>query len=236
MLLVIDVGNTQTLIGLYSGVELTHHWRSSTNAERTADEHALLVSQFLDLAGLDIGTAVTGMAVSSVVPRITASLRDMSERWLRVPTVVIEPGTRTGIPILYENPKEVGADRVANAVGAYDLYGGPTIVVDFGTATTLDAVSAKGEYLGGAIIPGVEISLDALFARAARLPRVELTEPRSVIGRTTVESIQSGVIYGYSALVDGLVERMEEELGDATVLATGGLSGVIGPLCRTIEH
>jgi len=236
MLLVIDVGNTQTLIGLYDKVDLTHHWRSSTNAERTADEHALLVSQFLDLAGLDIGAAVTGMAVSSVVPRITAALRDMSERWLRVPTVVIEPGTRTGIPILYENPKEVGADRIANAVGAYDLYGGPTIVVDFGTATTLDAVSAKGEYLGGAIIPGIEISLDALFGRAAALRRVELVEPRSVIGKTTIESIQSGAVYGFTEQVDGLVRRMEAELGECTVVATGGLSDLISPLSTKIQH
>src|SRR3954452_3625241 len=223
MLLVIDVGNTQTLIGLYSGVELTHHWRSSTNAERTADEHALLVSQFLDLAGLDVGTTVTGMAVSSVVPRITASLRDMSERWLNVPTVVIEPGTRTGIPILYENPKEVGADRIANAVGAYDLYGGPTIIVDFGTATTIAAVSAGGESPGGAILPGVEIAMDALFGRAAGLRRVDLQPPKHVIGKSTAESIQSGTIYGFSAQVDGLVDRFVAELGECTVISTGGL-------------
>ena len=223
MLLVIDVGNTQTLIGLYLGTELTHHWRASTNAERTVDEHALLISQFLDLANLDVMTDVTGMAISSVVPRITAALRDMSERWIRVPTVVIEPGTRTGIPILYDNPKDVGADRIANAVAAYDLYGGPTIVVDFGTATTFDAVSAKGEYLGGAIIPGIEISLDALFGRAAALRRVELVEPRSVIGKTTVEAIQSGAVYGFTDQVDGLV-------------STGGLAELIAPLSTTIHH
>jgi type III pantothenate kinase len=236
MLLVIDVGNTQTLIGLYRGHDLSHHWRASTNAERTADEHALLVSQFLDLADIDVATDVDGLAVSSVVPRITAALRDMSERWFQVPTVVIEPGTRTGMPILYENPKEVGADRIANAVGAFDLYGGPTIVVDFGTATTFDAISAKGEYLGGAIIPGVEISLDALFGRAAALRRVELVEPRSVIGRTTVESIQSGAVYGFTEQVDGLVRRFTRELGESTVIATGGLSTLIAPLSTTIEH
>jgi type III pantothenate kinase len=236
MLLVIDVGNTQTLIGLYQGPELVHHWRASTNAERTVDEHALLVSQFLDLANLDVMVDVSGMAISSVVPRITAALRDMSERWIRVPTVVIEPGTRTGMPILYENPKDVGADRIANAVAAYDLYGGPTIVVDFGTATTFDAVSAKGEYLGGAIIPGIEISLDALFGRAAALRRVELVEPRSVIGKTTVEAIQSGAVYGFTDQVDGLVRRFEQEMGEATVVSTGGLAELIAPLSSTIHH
>lgn len=236
MLLVIDVGNTQTLIGLYDGPDLIHHWRAATNAERTADEHALLVSQFLSLPGLDAGEVVSGVAISSVVPRITAALREMTERWLLVPTIVIEPGVRTGIPILYDNPKEVGADRIANAVAAYDVYGGPAIVVDFGTATTFDAISAKGEYLGGAIIPGIEISLDALFGRAAALRRVELIEPRNVIGKSTVESIQSGAVYGFAAQVDGLVGRFEQELGVCTVVATGGLAGLIAPLATSIHH
>jgi type III pantothenate kinase len=145
-------------------------------------------------------------------------------------------GVRTGMPVLYDNPKEVGADRIANAVGAFDLYGGPTIVVDFGTATTFDIISAKGEYLGGAIVPGIEISLDALFGRAAALRRVELVEPRSVIGKTTVESVQSGVIYGYSALVDGMCDRIEEQIGESTVLATGGLADLIAPVAESIEH
>src|SRR3712207_574499 len=226
MLLVIDVGNTQTLIGIYQGIELTHHWRASTNAERTADEHALLVAQFLDLADLDVMSDVKGMAGSSGGARITAAIRDMSERWMSVPTVVIEPGTRTGMPILYENPKEVGADRIANAVAAYDLYGGPTIVVDFGTATTFDAVSARGEYLGGAIIPGIEVSVDALGDRGAQLRRVEIAKPRSVIGKNTVEALQSGILYGFAGQVDGVVERMTAELAedpaDVTVMATGG--------------
>src|SRR5205823_5765372 len=156
VLLTIDVGNTQTVIGLHDGPDLIQHWRVSTNAERTADEHALLVSELLDLQGFDAEEVVTGIAVSSTVPTLTKALRDMADRWFDVPTVVLEPGVRSGMPILYDNPKEVGADRIANAVGAYDRFGGPTIVVDFGTATTFDVVSARGEYLGGAIVPGVE--------------------------------------------------------------------------------
>jgi type III pantothenate kinase len=181
-------------------------------------------------------TDVSGMAVSSVVPRVTASLRDMSERWIKVPIVVIEPGTKTGLPILTENPKDVGADGVANAVAAYDLYGGPTVVVDFGTATRFDIVSAKGEYLGTTIIPGIEISLDALFGRAAALRRVELVEPRSVIGKTTVEAIQAGAVYGFTDQVDGLVHRFEKELGECTVISTGDVAELIAPLSTTIQH
>jgi len=166
MLLTIDVGNTQTVLGLFDGQTLTHHWRISTNDERTSDEMALLVSELLRLRGIEFHPEELGIAVSSVVPRNTAALRQMADEWFGVKAVVLEPGTRMGMPILYDNPKEVGADRIANAVGAYDRYGGPSIVVDFGTATTFDAISAKGEYLGGAIIPGIEISLDALFGRA----------------------------------------------------------------------
>jgi type III pantothenate kinase len=236
VLIAIDAGNTQTVIGMYDGPELTNHWRISTNAERTADEYALLVSDLLDLIGLDANQAITGMSICSSVPSITAALRDMTERWFAVKTVVLEQGTRSGMPILYDNPKEVGPDRIADAVAAYDLYGGPTIVVDFGTATTFEAVSAKGEYLGGAIIPGIEISLDALFGRAAALRRVELVEPRNVIGKTTVESIQSGAVYGFAAQVDGLVARFEAELGECTVVSTGGLAGLITPLTQSIEH
>ena len=235
MLLALDAGNTQTVIGLYDGATLLHHWRIATDVERTADEHALVVAQLLSLQGYGLGS-VTGVAVSSGVPRVTAALREVAVRWLEVDPVVVEPGTRTGVPILYDNPKEVGADRIANAVGAYDLYGGPTIVVDFGTATTFDAISAKGEYLGGAIVPGVEISLDALFARAALLRRVELVEPRHVIGKSTVESVQSGALYGFAAQVDGLCRRFEAELGPSTVVATGGLSDLITPYSETIGH
>ncbi|MDQ1397411.1 MAG: type pantothenate kinase [Acidimicrobiaceae bacterium] len=236
MLLTIDVGNTQTVIGMFDGEALLHHWRISTNVERTADEHALLVTNLLDLQGYEPERDVSGMSICSSVPPLTAALRDMSDRWFDVKTVVIEPGVRTGMPILYDNPKEVGGDRIADAVAAFDLYGGPTIVVDFGTATTFEAVSERGEYLGGAIIPGIEISLDALFGRAAALRRVELIEPRNVIGKSTVESIQSGAVYGFAAQVDGLVRRFEQELGECTVVATGGLAGLIAPLSASIHH
>ena len=237
MLLAIDVGNTQTVIGLFDGQALAHHWRISTNDERTSDEMALLIADLLRLRGIEFHPERLGIAVSSVVPRNTAALRQMADEWFGVKAVVLEPGTRMGMPILYDNPKEVGADRIANAVGAFDLYGGPSIVVDFGTATTLDAISAKGEYLGGAILPGIEISLDALFARAAALRRFELVEPRNVIGKNTVESMQSGAIYGFTAQVDGLCNRMKRELGDPpSVIATGGLAGLIAPLSSTIQH
>jgi type III pantothenate kinase len=235
VLLAIDVGNTQTVIGLFedSSSELVDHWRIVTVAERTSDELALLIRQFVAWAGT---REVTGMCISSVVPRVTAALRDMAERHFRVAPCIIEPGVRTGMPILYENPKEVGADRIANAVAAYDLYGGPSIVVDFGTATTLDAVSAKGEYLGGAIIPGIEVSMDALFGRAAGLRKVELVPPKHIIGKSTVESIQSGAIYGFTGQVDSLVKRFEQELGESTVIATGGLASLISPFSDTIQH
>ncbi|MDQ1427715.1 MAG: type pantothenate kinase [Acidimicrobiaceae bacterium] len=240
MLLAIDVGNTQTVVGMFGpaasgAAELVHHWRISSHAERTADEMAMIISQLLDLQGIDVDV-VDGIAVASVVPRTTAALREMSEKWFPVTTVIVEPGVRTGMPILYDNPKEVGADRIADAVAAYDLYGGPTIVVDFGTATTVEAISPRGEYLGGAIVPGIEISLDALFGRAAALRRVELVEPRNVIGKNTIEAIQSGAIYGFAAQVDGLCARFEEELGPSTVVATGGLAGLIAPLTESIDH
>jgi type III pantothenate kinase len=235
VLIAIDVGNTETVIGLYDDTELLYHWRIATNAERTADEHAVLVWEFVQLRGVDLTAEKVGVAVSSGVPRVTAALREMTESWFHVTPVILEPGTRTGMPIMYDNPKEVGADRIANAVGAYDLYGGPCIVVDFGTATTVDAVSGKGEYLGGAISPGIEISLDALFGRAALLRRVELVEPPNVIGKNTVESIQSGVIYGFAAQVDGLCARFESELGEASIISTGGLGGLITPHSARIQ-
>jgi type III pantothenate kinase len=185
---------------------------------------------------MDVDEVVTGIAVTSSVPLVTASLRNMAARWFNVPCIVLEPGVRSGMPILYENPKEVGADRIANAIGAYDLYGGPCVVVDLGTATTFDVISAQGQYLGGAIAPGVAISMDALFHHAAALRRVELVEPRSVIGKSTVESIQSGVLYGYASQVDGMCERIADEIGGGTVVATGGLSDVIVPFARRVDH
>jgi type III pantothenate kinase len=251
MLLAIDVGNTQTVVGLYdlepddahnvdrrlADTHLLDHWRVATNAERTADEHALVVQEFLGFHGFSFDEDIAGTVLCSSVPRVTGALRRMTDRYFGHEAVVIEPGIRTGLPILYDNPKEVGADRIADAVAAYDLYKGPIVVVDFGTATTFEAISARGEYMGGAIFPGIDISLDALFERAAALRRVELVEPRHVIGRSTVESMQSGVIYGYTSLVDGMVSRIEAELGEkASVISTGGLSGLITPLSATIDH
>jgi type III pantothenate kinase len=264
VLLAIDAGNTETVIGLYSldaddatlrddeaemgfGIAaeedpsppsgLTHHWRLSTVPTRTPDEHAVLLTQLLDLEGLDIGATVTGIAVSSSVPQVTGELRQMAARWFSgLPCIVLGPGVRSGMPILYDNPKEVGADRVANAIGAYDLFGGPCIVVDMGTATTFDAISEAGEYLGGAIAPGVGISLEALFEHAAALRRVEMVAPRNVIGRSTAESIESGTLYGFADQVDGLCRRFMEELGPCAVVATGGLSELIAPHATLVEH
>jgi type III pantothenate kinase len=236
MLLCIDTGNTQTVIGLFNDAELADHWRIATVAERTADELALMIQQFLGFHGFSFDSAITGVAISSGVPRVTTELREMCERYFGSSPLVLEPGVRSGMPILYDNPKEVGADRIANAVAAYDLYGGPSIVVDFGTANTIEAISEGGEYLGGAIFPGIEISMDALFGRAAALRRVELVAPRNVIGKSTVESIQSGAVYGFSGQVDALVELFQKELGDCTVVATGGLAEPIIRHSHTIQH
>ncbi|HYD10685.1 MAG TPA: type III pantothenate kinase [Acidimicrobiales bacterium] len=240
MLLAVDVGNSETVIGLFEDKpdgDLVDHWRVSTLAERTSDEVALLVQEFLAFHGFSFDTDIAGVAVCSGVPRVTAALRDMTEKYFGFAAVVLEAGVKTGMPILYDNPKEVAADRIANAVGALELYDAPLIVVDFSsTATIFDAISAKGEYLGGTIFPGVEVSLDALVGRAAMLRRVELVEPRSVIGRSVVESIQAGIVYGTVDAVDGIVNRFKKELGDCTVVATGGLAGLVGPLSSTIEH
>lgn len=236
MLLAIDVGNTQTVIGLFNDGELADHWRIATVAERTSDELALMIQQFLGFHGFSFDAQIDGVSITSGVPRLTAALREMTERYFGFPPLVLEPGVRTGMPILYDNPKEVGPDRIANAIAAFDLYGGPSIVVDFGTANTIEAVSVKGEYLGGAIFPGIEISMDALFGRAAGLRRVELSAPQNVIGKSTVESIQSGFIYGYSGQVDALVDLFQLELGECAVVATGGLAELLKPYSRTIQH
>lgn len=249
MLLAIDAGNTQTVVGLYEldddgGVPdierkpddgLLDHWRIATEASRTSDELAVMLQGFLSFRSFSLDD-IDGIAVSSGVPRVTSGLRELAERYLDFDPVVIEPGVRTGIAILVENPKEVGSDRIANAVAAYDVYGGPTIIVDFGTATTCDAVSANGEYLGGAIAPGIEISMDALVGRASALRAVEMKEPRHVLGKSTVECIQSGAVYGFSAQVDGLCSRIQAELGPCTVVSTGGLADLITPLSSQIQH
>ncbi len=246
MLLAVDVGNTQTVVGLYqvtgktaSGCRpeenLLDHWRISTASDRTSDELAVLLQGFLALRRTSF-SEIVGIVVSSGVPRVTATLRDVAERHFDFEPIVIEPGVRTGIRIEYDNPKEVGADRIANAIAAFDLYGGPTIVADFGTATTCDAVSSDGVYLGGAIAPGIEVSMDALIGRAAALRAVELRPPRNVLGKSTVESIQSGAVYGFAAQVDGLCDRIEEELGACTIISTGGLAEMITPFSKRIQH
>jgi len=256
VLLAIDIGNTQTVIGLFGDDDhddevaalsgagersrceegLLDHWRVATYSDRTADEHALMVQEFLGFHGFSFDDDIDGIAISSVVPRATAAFRDMTERYFGFRPVVIEPGVKTGMPVLTDNPREVGADRIANAVGAIDVYGGPTIVIDFGTATTYDAVSARGELLGCAIAPGVDISLDALYQRADALRRVELAEPRHVIGRNTVDALQSGAVYGFAGQVDGICARMVDDLGPSTILATGGLAATIAPYTSSIQH
>ena len=246
MLLAIDVGNTQTVLGLYelgdpASLEtaeggLVGHWRAATNGDATADELAVLIDGFLAVERWELLGHVSGVAVASGVPRITAALRELVAHYFDFEPVLIEPGVRSGIPIRYDDPREVGADRIANAVGAVALYGGPTIVVDFGTGTTFDVISSACEYLGGVISPGVEISLEALFERAAALRSVELTAPRNVIGTSTAESLQSGAIYGYAAQVDGLCGRIMAEIGEATVVGTGGLADLIAPHTACIQH
>jgi type III pantothenate kinase len=234
MLLAVDVGNTQTVLGLFEGERLTEHWRVATEAERTGDELAALYSDLLSLRGLAFDV-VSGISLSSAVPLLVRSYQELAERHIGVPLLVLGPGTRTGIPVLYDDPREVGPDRIANAVAARERYGAPCIVVDFGTSTNFDAVSAQGEYVGGVLAPGIEISMDALFARAARLTKVDFVEPETVIGKTTVSALQSGLVYGFAGQVDGIVERMRAELGDnAPAIATGGLAELIAPHSRTI--
>jgi type III pantothenate kinase len=237
VLLAVNVGNTNTGVGLFRGKELAHRWRLSSSPRRTADEIAVVFGALLQSVGLSFTREITGVVIASVVPAETTELRDMVDRYFGFPPVVVEPGTRTGLPILTDNPREVGADRIVNAIAAHHRFGGPVIVIDFGTATTYDVVSAKGEFLGGVIAPGVQISNAALSASTARLPQVELQAPRSVIGRNTVDAIQSALVYGTAAEADGLVERIRAELGaEAPAVATGGLAWLIAPHCRTIAH
>ena len=238
MLLVVDVGNTQTHVGVFRGDHLLHEWRASTDQNRTADELALMFGEFLSLAELSFSREITGVAICSVVPRATQELRAMALNYFGFAPVVVEPGTRTGIAVVTENPQEVGADRVTNAVAAHAMFpGSAVVVVDFGTATKVDAISARGEFLGGAIAPGVGISAGALFSATAQIRRVELIPPAAAIGRSTRASVQSGVVFGTAALVDGLVERVSDELGDAAnVVATGGLASTVVKHCKTVGH
>jgi type III pantothenate kinase len=233
VLLAIDVGNTNTVLGMYDGDDLVSSWRIKTDARTTADEMALTYRGLL--ADQD---PVTGIVLCSTVPAVLREMRVMLDRYFAdIDTVIVEPGTKTGVPVLTDNPKEVGADRIVNTIAAHHLFGGPCIVVDFGTSTNLDVVSAKGEFLGGALAPGIEISIDALAQRAAQLRKVELVRPRSAIGKNTVEALQSGALYGFAGQVDGLVDRITAELGEVTaVVATGGLAPIVVPESRRITH
>src|ERR1700677_154672 len=251
MLLVLDVGNTNTVLGVFARAakldmggdsdgapryeRLLANWRVATVQRSTVDEYGVLFRNLFSMAGLE-ATGIHGIVISSVVPPLDPVLRQVCERYFNLKPLFIEPGVKTGMPVHYDNPAEVGADRIVNAVAAFEKYGGPCVVVDFGTATTFDCVSAKGEYLGGVISPGIGISADALFQRTARLPRVEIRKPARVIGTNTVGSLQSGLYYGYLGLVDGILERLLEEMGKQTkVIATGGLGSMIGTGSRYIE-
>jgi type III pantothenate kinase len=236
VLLAVDVGNTNTVLGAFEGKVLRQHWRVETSHSRTGDEYGIQVRQLFDADGLDI-RSVDAVVVSSVVPPLATTLQRMSQRYFGVKALFIEPGVKTGMPILYENPREVGADRIVNAVAAWDKWACGLIVVDFGTATTFDAVSQKGEYLGGAICPGITISMEALFLHASKLPEVEFSRPPHVIGRNTIASMQSGLVYGYVGLVDGICARMERELGfKPKVVATGGLAPLIAGVSQSISE
>ncbi|HWL84815.1 MAG TPA: type III pantothenate kinase [Polyangiaceae bacterium] len=236
MLLTIDVGNTNIVYGLFEDKTLVHQFRVETDRGRTADEYAVVLRQLLamhDVVPGDVHAAI----IASVVPALTEPMAKLAQRAFGSEPLVVGPGIKTGMPILYENPREVGADRIVNAVAAYERFKGALIAVDFGTATTFDVVTPKGEYLGGVIATGIQLSAEALFARAARLPRVEIVAPPRVVGRNTVHSMQSGIVFGYVSLVDGLVDRIRDELGyPCEVIATGGLGSLIAPLSRTIQH
>ncbi|HET7214723.1 MAG TPA: type III pantothenate kinase [Terriglobia bacterium] len=233
MLLVMDVGNTNTSLGVFKERELRAQWRLSTNREQTADEYGILIRNLFHLECLE-SKEITGLMIASVVPPLDGLLEDMADKYFRLKAVFLGPGTRTGMAIRYDNPLEVGADRIADSVAAFEKYGGPCVVVDFGTAITFDAVSENGEYLGGVIAPGIGISSEALFARAARLPRVEIREPGRVIGTNTVASMQSGLFYGFVGLVEGLLDRMCHVMGPKTrVIATGGQAEL---LASALKH
>jgi type III pantothenate kinase len=235
MLLAVDVGNTQTHLGAFDGDRLAEHWRFQTRAGATGDELAERIGGLLGLNGLALGD-LDAVCVSSVVPPLGAQYEQLAGRYLDASCLLIGPGVKTGMPIMIENPLEVGADRLVNAVAAYDRFRGACVVVDFGTGINFDAVSAAGEYLGGAIAPGLEISLTALVERAARIPRIDLAEPATAIGRSSRAAIQSGVVFGFAGLIDGVVRRIEDEMGDVRLLATGGLAAAIVPFTETIDE
>ena len=229
-LLAIDVGNTQTVFGLFEGSELRRHWRLATESKRSGDELGALYGSFLDFS------AVEGVALASTVPQLYRSYEEFAREYVRAELLELGPGVRTGVPVRYDDPREVGPDRIANAVAAVERYGPPCIVVDFGTSTNFDVVSPEGEYVGGVLAPGIEVSMDALFDRAARLFKVDFAEPETVIAKNTASSLQSGLVYGFAGQVDGIVERIRGELGvEAQTVATGGLADLIVPHARTLE-
>lgn len=236
MNLVIDVGNTNIVIGIYEGRELLHHWRLATNRSATVDEYGVLLYNLFTMAGID-PNQVEGVIISTVVPPLMRTLERLCQQYLHKQPLIVGPGIKTGLNVRYENPKEVGADRIVNAVAAIEIYGSPLIIVDFGTATTFDYIDEGANYIGGAIVPGIHISTEALYQRAAKLPRIELVKPKSVIGRNTVASMQAGIIFGYAGQVDGIVERIREEFRvQPKVIATGGLAELIASESKTIDE
>jgi type III pantothenate kinase len=231
VLLAVDVGNTSTVFGLFDAGELTEHWRVATERQKSGDELGALYRNFLDLGRVD------GISLASTVPQLVRSYQEFAARYTSAELLELGPGVKTGIPVRYDDPREVGPDRIANAVAAADRYGAPCIVVDFGTSTNFDVVSTDAEYVGGVLAPGIEVSMDALFERAARLRKIDFVEPETVIGKTTVASLQSGLVYGFAGQVDGIVGRIRGELGaDAPTVATGGLADLIAPHARTIDR
>lgn len=235
MILVVDVGNTNIVLGIYEGKKLLHHWRLSTNRSSTADEYGMTMHNLFHHAGI-MADQIEGVIISSVVPPLMFVLEQLCSKYLKKTPLIVGPGLKTGLNIRYENPREVGADRIVNAVAAIEQYGSPCIVVDFGTATTFDYIDESGQYIGGAIAPGIGISTEALYQRAAKLPRIELIKPKSVVGRNPVTSMQAGIIYGFAGQVDGIVSRIREEFSpNAKVIATGGLAELISSESRTIE-
>ncbi len=235
MLLVMDVGNTDTVLGVYDGEELVHDWRIRTKVDHTVDEYGIIIFNLYNASHIS-SRAVKDIIISCVVPPMLNILEPLCRKYFNIKPMIVGPGIKTGMPIYYDNPKEVGADRIVNAVACFQKYARELIIVDFGTATTFDYISPQGEYMGGCIAPGIMISTEALFARTAKLPRVELTKPKNIIAKDTVSSMQAGIMYGYAGLVDGIVERMKNEAaGDPLVVATGGLAAVIATQTTTIN-
>ncbi len=236
MILVFDIGNTNIVLGVFKGSSLAADWRLSTNRHATLDEYGIILKELFAISGLEM-KSIRAVVISTVVPPLTYTLENMCRKYFNIAPLVVGPGIKTGLAIKLENPREVGADRIVNAVAGVERYGSPLVIVDFGTATTFCAINSKGEYLGGAIAPGINISTEALFARAAKLPRVELVKPGSVIGKNTVASMQAGIFYGFIGQVDGIVGRMKKELGENTkVIATGGLAGLMSLESVTIDR